>query len=100
MRKQYGESQIDRCPFCNKQALSLNNQKIPVCRDHKSREITAVCVCGALLDMKKGKYGPFFVCASCGPQSLKKVLSVNSQEVVEKKEKKEITVRSDDARYF
>ncbi|MBI3035380.1 hypothetical protein HYY71_03585 [Candidatus Woesearchaeota archaeon] len=33
--KKYGQSRIDRCPFCQKQATIMNRQNVPVCASHK-----------------------------------------------------------------
>ena len=112
--KKYGHGKIDRCPFCQKQATAMNLQNIPVCNLHKNESIDDVkCACGTALDMMHGKYGVFFSCVKCGNMNLRKVLELNKIEpkIKDKNEdmkqkawqsggRKEITVRSDDPRYF
>ena len=118
--KKYGQSKIDKCPFCQKTAIVKNSQDVPVCLAHKNDTIDELkCVCGETLDMLKGKYGVFFSCMKCGNMNLRKVLEFNTIKpraeiknpsptfksadnlrVKTSNEKKEITVRSDDPRYF
>jgi hypothetical protein len=112
-RKVYGQSKVEQCPFCDKTALSVNSQGIPVCQDHKKEHLNIKCLCGSWLDVKKSKWGPFFVCGNCGPVSLKKGLEIASMggKVAYKVQKssakdplpdkseprpKEMTVRSDE----
>ncbi|MBS3176549.1 hypothetical protein J4457_04905, partial [Candidatus Woesearchaeota archaeon] len=120
--KKYGYSKKDYCPFCQKEAMTYNNQKVPVCSAHKTSTLQNMkCVCGKILDLKNGKFGPFFSCLSCGNMSLKKILEVNTVQENQgstvqnqsfqnknsfsksndttNKERKEITIRSDDPRY-
>ena len=112
--KKYGHSRIDKCPFCQKQAISRNNQGIPVCPNHKDRYLDGLkCLCGSTLEIKNGKFGVFFSCIRCANLNLKKALELNAikpdtdgdEETLQKKaedskSRKEITVRSDDTRYF
>jgi ssDNA-binding Zn-finger/Zn-ribbon topoisomerase 1 len=35
------------------------------------------CACGGYLDIKEGKFGPFFVCINCNIVSFKKGLDMN-----------------------
>ena len=113
--KVYGQSKIDKCPFCQKHATSLNKQKIPVCSGHKEEFLDNLkCVCGSNLDMLNGKYGIFFSCIKCGNMNLRKVLEFNTikpkkdsknddksyPQKINSGNKKEITIRSDDPRYF
>ena len=128
--KRYGMSKIDSCPFCQKNATTLNSQKVPVCSMHKQDQLDGLkCICGSTLDILNGKFGVFFSCMKCGNISLKKVLefntvkpmvkvtysdnkkfsnnntnnnisSSNSQNQRQPSERKEIIVRSDDPRYF
>ena len=110
--KRYGQSKIDKCPFCQKHATTLNKQGVPVCASHKEELIDDLkCVCGSTLDMLQGKFGVFFSCMKCGNMNLRKVLEFNAVKPKMKNEKfsqrnektqtkKEITVRSDDPRYF
>lgn len=109
--KKYGHSRIDRCPFCERQATAVNKQGIPVCISHRESELKGLrCVCGESLDVMNGRYGAYFSCVRCGNMSFRKALEIN--DVRNKaaksgkapgrpdKERKEITVRSDDPRYF
>jgi len=71
--KQYGQSRNDGCAFCDRRALAENRQGLPTCEEHKSRVmVDKRCACGEYLDIKKSKWGAFFLCSNCGPISLKK----------------------------
>jgi len=99
--KRYGESKIEKCPFCGIQSTTSNSQGVPVCRDHKDQLLPDMkCVCGEYLDMKKGKFGVFFTCFHCGAINLRKALDMNNIEIPKIAKKKETTVRSDDPLYF
>jgi len=110
--KKYGQSKIDKCPFCQKQATFVNRQKVPVCTAHKEERLDDLkCVCGSVLEMLHGKFGVFFSCIKCGNMNLKKVLEFNVvkpkmnnkiffQRNEKTQTKKETMVRSDDPRYF
>jgi len=110
--KKYGQSRIDKCPFCQKQATAISRQKIPVCAAHKEEMLDDLkCICGSSLEMLHGKFGVFFSCIKCGNMNLRKVLEFNpvkpkmkNENFSQRNEKahtsKEITVRSDDPRYF
>ena len=117
MKKIYGKSRIDKCPFCGRQATTKNSQGISVCIAHKHAIMNDLkCACGEYLDIKQGKYGYFFICMNCGPQSHTKVYALNdvidvsvkksiakkpkTKTKPKKTEKKEITIRSDDPNYF
>ena len=76
--KRYGESKIDKCPFCGEQSITLNPQKIPVCLKHKMRRLEAMkCICAGFLDIRQGKFGAFFTCPACGAMNLRKALEIN-----------------------
>jgi hypothetical protein len=101
--KKYGQSKIDRCPFCAQQATTVNAQSVPVCTKHKNKLLENLkCLCGEYLDIKTGKYGVFFNCMNCGNMNLKKVLEINDvEEKAEvKKKPKEITIDTNDPNYF
>ena len=129
--KRYGQSKIDKCPFCQKHATTLNKQKVPVCASHKEEMLDDLkCVCGSTLDTLKGKFGVFFSCMKCGNMNLRKVMEINTikpksnsynnnnndgnnkkdngnKKIYNQSNKKdvlqnrkEITIRSDDPRYF
>lgn len=107
--KKYGQSKIDKCPFCQKQATVMNRQNVPVCASHKYEVLDSLkCVCGSTLDIMHGKFGVFFSCIKCGNMNLRKILEFNAikpkmqnQNIPQKTQSvKEITVKSDDPRYF
>ncbi|MBI2657487.1 hypothetical protein HYX08_02215 [Candidatus Woesearchaeota archaeon] len=110
--KKYGQSRIDKCPFCQKHATAINSQKVPVCQSHKEEVLDSLkCICGSHLETLNGKFGTFFSCAKCGNINMKKALEFNavkpraqnervSQRNEKTQTKKEMTVRSDDPRYF
>ncbi|MBU0616016.1 MAG: hypothetical protein KJ601_08060 [Nanoarchaeota archaeon] len=73
--KRYGQSRIDKCPFCEKTAVTKNKQGIPVCAVHKDSELKDIkCACGSWLDVREGKFGPYFFCINCGNISFKKAM--------------------------
>jgi len=75
--KKYGESRLDKCPFCSKQATAKNKQGLLVCLEHKEFVLPDIkCLCGSWLDIRSGKYGPYFVCINCGNINLKKGLEM------------------------
>lgn len=90
--KRYGESKSVSCPFCSKPALSKNKQKIPVCQSHVNETLPDIkCTCGSYLDLREGKFGPFFTCINCGAVNFNKgmeMLSLNKFK--EQKEKKPV----------
>ncbi len=78
MRKRYGESKVEICPFCGKQATTRNKQKVPTCTSHRDMLLEGLkCACGDYLDVMSGKYGPFFSCMHCGNINYKKGLDMN-----------------------
>jgi hypothetical protein len=93
--KRYGQSRIEKCPFCGKTATVQNKQGFPVCRDHKGAVMNDMkCACGEYLDIKQGKYGVFFLCINCGPVNVRKAFELNevrdvSEEHEESKGKSE-----------
>ncbi|MEK6822829.1 MAG: hypothetical protein AABY13_03290 [Nanoarchaeota archaeon] len=71
--KRYGESKETKCPFCSKPAMSISVQQVPVCKNHVDTKLPDIrCACGSWLEMREGKWGPFFLCDRCGPVSFKK----------------------------
>jgi hypothetical protein len=78
--KRYGEAKIDSCPFCGAQAYSRTSEGLPVCANHKNQQMPDVkCACGKYLDMRVGKFGPFFICERCGTKNMNQVLEMNPQ---------------------
>jgi hypothetical protein len=128
--KVYGQSKLDKCPFCGMHSTSVNQQGLPVCAKHKDAILNEMkCVCGKYLAIMKGKFGVFFNCIHCGNMNSRKVFEINEVKDVsgnteEKEEKpkskpqtkqvnyypkeeerkrdtsREITINSDDPRYF
>ena len=87
-RKKYSESKIENCPFCGKRSLTENSQNIPVCIEHKNTELLDLkCICGEWLDLKQGKFGPYFNCISCGNMNFNKALELNLGNIEVKKNK-------------
>ena len=75
--KRYGQSKIAECPFCGKQAIAKNTQGLNVCQYHKDNNIPDIkCTCGSWLDLKSGKFGPYFICINCGNINLNKGLEM------------------------
>ena len=108
-RKVYGQSGQKSCPFCGKLATARNEQGLDVCRMHTKEVMQEFkCKCGNWLDLKQGKFGPYFNCFKCGNMSYDKGMAmrpiqtakVTSSKFVEKKKPKEITITTDDAYYF
>jgi hypothetical protein len=80
--KRYGEAKLAMCPFCSRGAYSKNPQGIPVCSDHTTTTVGNVtCSCGQLLDLREGKWGPFFLCVNCGPVNFNKALTAHKEAV-------------------
>jgi hypothetical protein len=77
-KKVYGASKTEKCPFCDRPAFSVNKQGVPVCQDHKNQNVDFRCICGEWLELKKSKWGVFFVCVNCGTISMHKALEMNS----------------------
>ena len=76
--KRYGQSKIDKCPFCDKIALLKNSQDIPVCSAHKTAKLDDIkCSCGKWLEILIGKWGPYFRCCSCGNINFKRAIEMN-----------------------
>ena len=69
-RKFYGQNKKETCAFCDKDAYNENSQGLPTCSDHKKRVMEEKkCVCGGNLEIKKSKWGVFYLCINCGPIS-------------------------------
>ena len=66
-RKTYGQSKVSTCPFCGDKAFGTNSQGVPVCKKHTMEKMPDIkCTCGEWLDLKVGKWGPFYTCFNCG----------------------------------
>jgi predicted RNA-binding Zn-ribbon protein involved in translation (DUF1610 family) len=80
--KRYGESRIESCPFCGRQAIIKNSQGISVCMTHKAQKLPEMkCSCGENLLIQEGKFGIFFSCPNCGNVSIKRAVEMNSKAV-------------------
>ncbi len=72
-RKIYGSYKIECCPFCDKQGTTKNAQGVPVCIEHKDKLLPEKkCSCGEYLEIRSGKWGPYFYCINCGNINFKK----------------------------
>lgn len=108
--KKYGESMVNKCPFCGRQATATNIQGVPVCYHHKKESLGELkCVCGEFVELRTGKHGIYFHCLNCGNISAKKVFDVNNVKTPPKMNKcfkeghssrKELTITSEDAEFF
>jgi hypothetical protein len=98
--RRYGQSKVDICPFCSRSATLNNKQGVPVCSAHKDMDLENFkCICGSFLELRNGKFGPYFYCFSCGNMNFKKALELNQGKVQiagKKSFPREITVRSDE----
>lgn len=98
MRKftRYGQSTATACPFCGRSATVKNTQGVPVCIDHRESSMEGTCACGGSLELRDGQWGPYFLCRTCGPVSMKKAQGAGA--VKEKNNEKSMqakTVRAD-----
>ena len=101
LKKKYGDYRVDSCPFCGVRATTENNQGVPVCIKHKDEKLLDLkCVCGDWLDVKKGKFGPYFNCFKCGNISFSKAMELNQivakPKNTETKEAKTVTSKKDE----
>jgi hypothetical protein len=110
-KKVYGSSKQLTCPFCGKTATQKNEQGLDVCPLHIKKSMDEFkCTCGSWLELRKGKFGPYFNCMNCGNinygramemKSLTKVETFEPTKKIETKvTPKEITVSSNDPLYF
>jgi len=112
--KKYGSSKTTPCPFCQRIATLINQQGMEVCRLHAQETLPEIkCICGSWLELCSGKFGPYFNCLKCGNINFKKGMELQGRISPQKKEavkeetkpttareKKEITITSNDPRYF
>jgi hypothetical protein len=78
MKKVYGDYKIESCPFCSHQSSVKNSQGVPVCSRHGKLLLENLkCSCGKILEIKRGKFGPFFVCENCGIVKFSRGLEMN-----------------------
>lgn len=106
--KKYGQSKVERCPFCGQQGTTQNSQGVSVCRAHKDDMLDLKCLCGKPLDIREGKWGAYCNCLVCGNMNMRKALEINGSPKVQDSAKpkplaqsaREMVVRSDDPRFF
>jgi hypothetical protein len=119
-KKVYGSYKTTTCPFCSRMATQKNDQGLDVCHLHtKSVQDEIKCTCGSWLEVRSGKFGPYYNCINCGNINYNKAMEVKSvtmkdkpqvvkeepktysqNKTYQKKERKEITITSDDVEYF
>ena len=81
-RKVYGQSKQDTCYFCGANANIENSQGFIVCKDHKDKDVEPIrCLCGQWLDIRKSKWGAFFVCNNCGPVNINKAKEYSENKI-------------------
>lgn len=114
--KRYGSYKTHKCPFCSKNAVTENKQKVPVCISHQNSIIPdQKCTCGSWLELMSGKFGHYFNCIKCGNVNFKRVsiiipktspvknttnTNIVNPKSTTSKPPKEIVIRSDDPYYF
>ena len=111
-------------------ATQKNEQGLDVCHQHVKQSMEEFkCTCGSWLELRAGKFGPYFNCMNCGNMNyakameIKEVTTVSSddiskeievlkektivkEKVVQKKynftekKSKETTISTDDVEYF
>jgi hypothetical protein len=95
--KRYGDYRREECPFCSKQAITKNSQGVPVCMQHKARLLDGLkCQCGGWLELRTGKWGPYFFCIKCGNVNFRKALELNPGI----REPQHLTLTSDEADFI
>ncbi len=78
LKKSYGQSKIELCPICKKNAMTSNEQGLYVCLEHKNTNLELKCVCGSWLEIKQGNWGPYGNCINCGNVNYKRILETNN----------------------
>ncbi len=113
-KKVYGSYKILTCTFCAATATHKNETGLEVCRNHLKSSLEEIkCTCGSWLEQKSGKFGAYFNCINCGNINFKrgleiKEITMKDKEIISEKPKekeafkqrKEITITSDDVEYF
>ena len=76
--KRYGSYRTAKCPFCSRQGTVKNEQGIPVCSSHKGQVLPDLkCSCGSYVDLREGKWGPYFSCVKCGNVKFDRIMEMN-----------------------
>ena len=89
IQKRYGSYQRPECPFCPSQATTKSKEGVPVCTEHKGEKLPDLkCSCGEYVDLKDGKWGPYFSCMKCGNVRFSRIMEVNDVRPSDKKKPK------------
>ncbi|MBT4935505.1 hypothetical protein HOL21_03125 [Candidatus Woesearchaeota archaeon] len=116
-KKVYGQYKRIPCPFCERTATQKNEQGLDVCHKHTNQNLDEIkCTCGSWLELRNGKFGPYFNCINCGNFNYTKAMEIKAithkevakDVIVDKPKpveqitetKKEITISSNDVEYF
>ena len=112
-KKVYGSSKILSCPFCKRTATQKNEQGLDVCFKHTKGVLQDIkCTCGTWLELRVGKFGPYFHCLNCGNLKYSKAMEIKEMTTPttmfdepapsspQLSEPKEVTITSDDHQYF
>ncbi|PIZ51634.1 hypothetical protein COY27_02875 [Candidatus Woesearchaeota archaeon CG_4_10_14_0_2_um_filter_33_13] len=126
-KKSYGQYKTTKCPFCDRIATLKNEEGLDVCPQHTKSVLPEIkCTCGSWLEARSGKFGPYFNCLNCGNINYNKGMEIKAltmkgqpeKVIIEKpqsiffrerievkgktqtKERKEITISSNDSYYF
>ncbi|HLC81766.1 MAG TPA: hypothetical protein VJH68_03845 [Candidatus Nanoarchaeia archaeon] len=114
-KKKYGSYKTPACAFCQRMATHKTNFGLETCQQHSKNSLPEIkCICGSWLEQKSGRFGPYFNCPKCGNVNFKKGLELKEltakkaitetkiipPEKLVLKEKKEITITSEDLEYF
>jgi len=125
-KKSYGQYKTTKCPFCDRIATLKNEEGLDVCPQHTKSVLPEIkCTCGSWLEARSGKFGPYFNCLNCGNINYNKGMEIKaitmkgqpekviiekpqptfsketfSKERIDSKERKEITISSNDSYYF
>lgn len=122
-KKTYGSYKTTTCPFCSRTATHKNEQGLDVCHLHTRRNLEEIkCTCSSWLELRAGKFGPYFNCINCGNLNYEKAIEIKrmtkvglpdefeeakseesnkiEQNKIRHKKRKEITITSDDPNYF
>lgn len=88
-KKVYGSYKRITCPFCERNATQKNQQGLDVCHLHTKQVFDEIkCLCGSWLELRSGKFGPYFNCVKCGNVNYDKAMTI--KESTDKKFGKEI----------
>jgi topoisomerase IA-like protein len=113
LKKQYGNYKTLTCSFCGRTATQQTEQGVEVCHKHTHEKVEEIkCTCGSWLELKNGKFGPYFNCINCGNLNYQKGMEMKEitgkkevpQKTVEHRKEpqksKEITISTNDPQYF